>query len=196
MKSTAKQPTLKTIYQNTVVPKLKEKMGYKNIHQLPSLDKIVINVGINADADKAFIGEVFESIRKISGQRPVITKAKESISNFKLRKGMPNGIKVTLRGQKMYEFLYLLITIALPAVRDFRGLSNQLDGHGNYSIGISDYTIFPQIIVEAGRKNVGMDITIVTTSKTDTEAKEMLALMGMPFRRSSVVQKEQTQIES
>lgn len=190
MKSEARKPSLKSIYLDTIVPAMKNSRGYKNNHQVPVIQKIVINTGIGADIDKTLIAEIFESIRKIAGQRPVITRARDSISNFKLRKGMPNGIKVTLRGSRMYEFLYLLIAIALPAVRDFRGLPSKLDGNGNYTVGISDYSIFPQIILEAGRKLVGMDVTIVTSAKTDSESKELLTLMGMPFRRSSSVTKE------
>lgn len=185
MKTKHQKPQLKAIYQENIVPRLKILLSCRNEHQVPFVEKIVINSRISSDSDGALITETFESIRKIAGQRPIITSARDSISNFKLRKGMPTGIKVTLRGNRMYEFLYTLITVVLPAIRDFRGLPNKFDGNGNYTIGIADHTIFPQIIAEPGRKNIGMDITIVTTATTDKAAKELLSLMHMPFRKSS-----------
>ncbi len=186
MKTKHQKPQLKAIYQESIIPTLKTLLSCKNEHQVPRIEKIVINSRISSDSDGALITETFESIRKIAGQRPIITAARDSISNFKLRKGMPTGIKVTLRGNHMYEFLYTLISVVLPAIRDFRGLPNKFDGHGNYTIGIADHTIFPQVIAEPGRKNVGMDITIVTTAATDKVAKELLGLMNMPFRKASL----------
>lgn len=191
MKTMHQMPQLKATYQNTILPQLKLSLACENNHEVPRLEKIVINSRINADSDGAFIAETFESIRKIAGQRPVITSARDSISNFKLRKGMPTGIKVTLRGNRMYEFLYTLISVVLPAIRDFRGLPVKFDGHGNYTIGIGDHTIFPQIVVEPGRKNIGMDITIVTTANTDQAAKELLSLMNMPFRKLTPVTQQE-----
>lgn len=178
------KPQLKAIYQDNILPRLKSLLSCKNNHQVPCIEKIVLNSRISSDSDGALITETFESLRKIAGQRPVITAARDSISNFKLRKGMPTGIKVTLRGDRMYEFLYTLISVVLPAIRDFRGLPNKFDGHGNYTLGIADHTIFPQVLAEPGRKNIGMDITIVTTASTDKAAKELLTLMNMPFRKT------------
>ena len=183
-----KQPVFKKHYLETVLKELKSKHGYGNVHEVPCIEKIVINSAIGADMEKVQIAELTKDISKIAGQKPIITRARTSISNFKLKEGMPNGVKVTLRGHAMYEFLYLLISIALPAIRDFRGVSNKLDGRGNYTLGIADHTIFPQITGEGGKKNIGMDITIVTSANTDEEGRSLLALFGMPFRKSATQQ--------
>ncbi len=177
------KPVLKTHYLEKVVPELKTLRGYKNLHQVPAVEKVVINSGISAALDKAALNDTVRDIGMIAGQRPVITKARKSISNFKLREGMPVGVKVTLRGDRMYDFLYRMISIALPSIRDFRGVSKKLDGNGNYTLGIDDHTIFPEISIENVKRATGMDITIVTTAKTDEEAVDLLRLLGMPFRR-------------
>jgi large subunit ribosomal protein L5 len=179
-------PTLKKTYLDTVVPELRKNLGYTNVHQVPKIEKVVINSGLNASRDKAWVAEVQKEITTIAGQQAVVTKARQSVSNFKLREGMPNGVAVTLRGSKMYDFLYRFINIALPNIRDFRGVSQKLDGHGNYSIGITDSTIFPEISHDtSGRESIGMDITIVTSAPTDNEGRELLKLLGMPFRKPS-----------
>ncbi len=176
-------PELKQQYLDVILPELMKNLGYTNRLEAPSIEKIVLNSGIKAVEDKSRVKEVEEDIRDISGQKPVITKASKSISNFKLREGVPVGVKVTLRGANMWEFLYRLITVALPNTRDFRGLSpNSFDGHGNYTFGVTDSAIFPEISSEGNKKTIGMDITIVTTAKTDNDARELLKLIGMPFR--------------
>ncbi|MDR2513021.1 MAG: 50S ribosomal protein L5 [Puniceicoccales bacterium] len=180
---------LRQQYQEKILPELLKARGYKNKHEVPALLKIVINSAFKADADKGFQAEVVKEIGKLSGQKPVITKARKSISNFKVRQGMPLGVMVTLRGASMYEFLYRLTSIALPMIRDFRGLSNRLDGQGNYSLGIADHTIFPETQVDGSqRQNIGLDITIVTTAKTDEEGRDLLRLLGIPFRKASSTQ--------
>ena len=178
------EPILKKHYRETVAPAMLKSRGYKNPHQVPAIEKVVINTGMNATIDKAALNETVQDIANIAGQRPVLTKARKSISNFKLREGMPIGAKVTLRGSMMYEFLHRLISVALPTIRDFRGVSNKLDGNGNYTIGIGDHTIFPEISVDNVKRVVGMDITIVTTTRDDAAARELLKHFGMPFRRS------------
>jgi len=175
---------LKEIYLNEVIGKLKEKFGYKNIMEVPKLEKIVVNIGLgeaiqNGKAIDAAVGD----LAAITGQRPVVTRAKKSIAGFKLRTGMPIGVKVTLRGERMYEFADKLFNIALPRVRDFRGVSGKsFDGRGNYTLGIKEQLIFPEIDYDKIDKIRGMDITFVTSAKTDEEGKELLAQMGMPFR--------------
>jgi large subunit ribosomal protein L5 len=170
-------------YEQKVVPALREKFGYKNRHQVPGMEKIVINSALSADSEKSWVAEVEKDVGLIAAQKPIITKARRSISNFKLRQGMPNGVKVTLRGHRMYEFWSRLVNVALPVSRDFRGLSGKLDGRGNYTLGVVDHTIFPEISIDHERKkNVGMDVTVVTSAKTDAEALEFLRLMGAPFR--------------
>jgi large subunit ribosomal protein L5 len=177
------KPRAKEQYVNTIVADLKEKFQYKSVMQVPKLTKIVINKGIGAAvADKKLVDQGVEELSIITGQRAVPTKAKVSISNFKLREGMPIGAKVTLRGDKMYEFLDRLITVALPRVRDFRGVSDKgFDGRGNYTLGISEQIIFPEISIEKINKISGMDITLVTTATTDEEAYALLKAFGMPF---------------
>lgn len=166
-----------------VIPELKKNLGIENPHVVPNLEKIVISSGIRSESDKGWAKEVAKEIAKISGQQPVITKARKSIANFKLREGQENGVKVTLRGAIMWEFLYKFIAVVLPSIRDFRGVSTRFDGAGNYNFGIADHTIFPEVTVDPGRKNIGMDITIVTTATDDNSGRELLKLLGMPFRK-------------
>jgi len=181
---------LQKFYQEQVVAELKKTRGYANAHQVPGIQKVVINSGFGAEADKAWIAEVQKDISNIAAQKAVITRARKSISNFKLREGMPIGVMVTLRGARMWEFLFRLINVALPVIRDFRGVPNKLDGAGNYTIGISDHTIFPEINTDTARKGLGMDITIVTTAENDEEGRALLKLLGMPFRKTAQEQAE------
>jgi large subunit ribosomal protein L5 len=178
-------PPLKLTYLNDVVPALRKSLGYSNIHQVPKVDKVVINSSFGADMDKNGVIELRKDIASLAGQSPVVVKAKMSVSNFKLRQGMPVGIKVTLRGNQMWDFLLRLIAIALPNIRDFRGVPSKLDGQGNYTLGIIDHSIFPEINVERQRVNTGMDISIVTTANSDSEGTELLKLLGVPFRKKS-----------
>lgn len=171
-------------YKQEIVPKLMEKYHYKNVMQVPKIDRVVINIGSGEAVQnpKALDGAVSD-LTIISGQKPVVTKAKKSIAGFKLREGMAIGCKVTLRGERMYEFLDRLINLALPRVRDFRGVSPQaFDGRGNYSLGIKEQTIFPEIEYDKIDKVRGMEVVVVTTAKNDEEARELLRSMGMPFR--------------
>jgi len=179
------QSILHKHYTEKVVPELMKKFGYKNPHQVPAINKIVINSGFAATADKNHVQYVNDEIGKISGQRPVTTKAKLSISNFKLREGQPIGAKVTLRGAAMYDFLVRLINVALPCIRDFRGVPARLDGQGNYTLGISDHTIFPEVSAEGTNATIGMDICINTSASNDEQGMELLKLFGMPFRKTS-----------
>ncbi|MEJ8800986.1 50S ribosomal protein L5 [Pontibacter sp. H249] len=174
---------LKEKYQNEVVPALKEKFQYKNVMQVPKITKISINKGIGAAvADKKLVDIGVEELTTITGQKAVATIAKKSVSNFKLREGMPIGARVTLRGEKMYEFLDRLLTIALPRVRDFRGVSEKgFDGRGNYTLGVKEQIIFPEISIDKIKSITGMDITFVTTANTDEESYELLKAFGMPF---------------
>ena len=172
------------LYKNEITPKLMEKFQYKNIMEVPRIDRVVVNVGVGEAIQnpKALDGAV-NDLTLITGQRPVVTKAKKSIAGFKLREGMSIGCKVTLRGERMYDFLDRLINLALPRVRDFRGVSpDAFDGRGNYSLGIKEQTIFPEIDYDKIDKIRGLEVNIVTTAKTDEEARELLKLMGMPFR--------------
>ena len=174
---------MKDFYMTEVVPGLVKKFNYKNPMEVPKLEKIVINMGVGEAKDnpKALEGAV-NDLTIISGQKPIITKAKKSVANFKIREGMSIGCKVTLRGVKMYDFADRLISLALPRVRDFRGVNgNSFDGRGNYALGIKEQLIFPEISYDKIDKVRGMDIIFVTTAKTDEEAKELLTLMGMPF---------------
>lgn len=174
-------PRLKEKYQQEVAPRLAESLGIKNPLRVPRLVKVVVNMGIGIVDKDAFKVHV-EELGQIAGQKPIVTKARKSISNFKLRKGMNIGAKVTLRGARMYEFLDRFISAALPRIRDFRGLSpHGFDGRGNFTIGIREQTIFPEIDPNHAGAIQGMDITIVTTGRTDQEARELLKLMGMPF---------------
>ena len=174
---------LKEFYKDQVAPALMQKFGYKSVMQIPKLDKIVINIGMGdaRDNPKA-IESAVNDLAQITGQKPVITKARKSVANFKLREGMNIGCKVTLRDERMYEFLDRFFNVALPRVRDFRGISaNSFDGRGNYSVGIKEQLIFPEIDYDKIDKIRGMDIIMVTTAKTDEEARELLTLMGAPF---------------
>ena len=176
---------LREAYKADVAPALMKKFGYKSVMQIPKIDKVIINVGCgeareNPKAIDAIVGD----ISKITGQKPVVCLAKKSVANFKLREGMPNGVKVTLRGERMYEFIDRLFNLALPRVRDFRGINpNSFDGRGNYSLGVREQLIFPEIEYDKVDKVRGMDICIVTTAATDEEAKELLTLMGAPFAK-------------
>ena len=175
---------LKEQYQEKIVPALMKKFGYKSIMQVPKLEKIVINIGLgDTKENPKALDNAIADLTAITGQKPVITKAKKSIAAFKLREGANIGCKVTLRKDKMYDFAYKLFNVSLPRVRDFRGLSNNsFDGKGNYSLGIKEQSIFPEIEYEKIDKIRGMDIIFVTTANSDEEAKELLALLGMPFR--------------
>jgi len=177
---------LSKFYKETVVPGLIKEHGYSNVHQVPNIEKITLNTGFNANIDKHGIAEAIKDISNITGQKAVPTKARLSISNFKLREGMTIGAKVTLRGEKMWEFLYRLIAVSLPNIRDFRGVPTRFDGNGNYTLGVKDHTIFPEINVESNNKGtLGMDLTIVTTAKSDEEGTSLLKALGMPFRKHS-----------
>lgn len=179
-----KMPVLKEVYLKQVVPALIKELECKNVHVVPKVEKVVLNSRIDADLDKAHIEQLVKEMGLIAGQKPLVTKAKKSISNFKLRQGVPAGVKVTLRGNRMYDFLYRLINIALPVIRDFRGVSKKMDKHGNLNIGIADHTIFPEIKVEtSNRQNVGLDIAIVTTTNCDKQALLLLEKLGMAFRK-------------
>lgn len=182
-KSDAEQSRLKLHYKNTVIPALIKKFGYKNINQVPKLDKIVLNMGLGDVKDNSkSVQMAIDELKMIAGQKPVPTKAKKSVANFKLRQGAVIGAKVTLRGDRMYDFLDKFISIALPRVRDFRGLSDKsFDGRGNYATGIKEQLIFPEISYDQIEKIRGFDICFVTTAKNDEEAKEFLKLLGLPF---------------
>ena len=175
--------TMRTLYANEVAPALMKKFNYKSVMQIPKFDKIVINIGLGEAKDNPkVIDAAMSDLAAITGQKPVVTKAKKSIANFKLRQGMNIGVKVTLRGDKMYEFIDRLFNVALPRVRDFRGINpNAFDGRGNYSLGIKEQLIFPEIEYDKIDKIRGMDIIFVTTAQTDEEARELLGLMGMPY---------------
>ena len=179
----ANTPNLKKLYQDEVAPALMQKFGYKSTMQIPRLDKIVVNVGCSEARENAkVLDAVVSDLTAITGQKAVITKAKKSVANFKLREGMPIGAKVTLRGNKMWEFLDRLFNVALPRVRDFRGISaDSFDGRGNYALGIKEQLIFPEIEYDKIDKIRGMDIVVCTTAQTDEEARELLKLIGAPF---------------
>ena len=176
---------LKDLYQNEIVDAMIKKFGYKNIMEVPKLDKVVINMGVGEAKDNAKLLEsAIADMEKIAGQKAVVTRAKNSVANFKIREGMPIGCKVTLRGEKMYEFVDRLINLALPRVRDFRGVNpNAFDGRGNYALGIKEQLIFPEIEYDKIDKVRGMDVIFVTTAKTDEEARELLTQFNMPFAK-------------
>jgi large subunit ribosomal protein L5 len=176
-------PTLKKLYIEQVAPELVKSRGYKNKHQVPRILKIKLNSGIDAEADKNQIADVARDLGAIAGQKPIFARTKRAIANFKLKPNQITGCHVTLRGNAMWEFLYRLLAVALPTIRDFRGVGSKLDGQGNYNLGITDFTIFPEITVENVKKTMGLDITIVTSALTDDEGRELLKAMGMPFRR-------------
>ncbi len=177
-------PRLKVKYQEEVVPKLMEQFQYKSIMEVPRIVKVCLNQGVGAATqDKKLVDNAMAEMTMIAGQKAVATKAKKSVSNFKLREGMPIGVRVTLRNDHMYEFIDRLITVALPRVRDFRGINDKsFDGKGNYSMGVTEHIIFPEIDLDKVSKITGMDITFVTTAKSDKEALELLKLIGLPFR--------------
>ena len=176
---------LKDLYKSEIIDAMVKKFGYKNVLEVPKLDKIVINMGVGEAKENSKILETaVKELETISGQKVVTTKAKNSVANFKIREGMPIGCKVTLRGEKMYEFLDRLVNLALPRVRDFRGVSaDSFDGRGNYALGIKEQIIFPEIEYDKIDKVRGMDVIIVTTAKTDEEARELLRLFNMPFKK-------------
>jgi len=178
-------PRLKERYENELLPALVESLGRANRFSLPRLERIVINMGVgSAIAEKKRLEEAVKALTQIAAQKPVVTKARKSVANFRLREGMPIGCKVTLRGNRMYEFLDRLISLALPRVRDFRGLSTTaFDGHGNYSLGLNEQLVFPELNPDKFSWPQGMNVTIVTTAKTDDESRELLRGFGLPFRR-------------
>ena len=177
--------TLKDYYNSTVAPAMMKKFNYENVMQIPKLDKVVVNVAAGEAKENAkVIDAIMTDLAAITGQKPVVCRAKKSVANFKLREGMPIGVKVTLRGEKMYEFVYKLFNVSFPRVRDFRGINgNSFDGKGNYSTGIKEQLIFPEIEYDKIDKIRGMDIVICTTAQTDEEARELLTLVGAPFER-------------
>ena len=177
--------TLKDYYNSTVAPAMMKKFNYENVMQIPKLDKVVVNVAAGEAKENAkVIDAIMTDLAAITGQKPVVCRAKKSVANFKLREGMPIGVKVTLRGEKMYEFVYKLFNVSFPGVRDFRGIiGNSFDGKGNYSTGIKEQLIFPEIEYDKIDKVRGMDINFITTAQTDEEAKELLSLLGAPFAK-------------
>ena len=177
--------TLKDYYNSTVAPAMMKKFNYENVMQIPKLDKVVVNVAAGEAKENAkVIDVIMTDLAAITGQKPVVCRAKKSVANFKLREGMPIGVKVTLRGEKMYEFVYKLFNVSFPRVRDFRGINgNSFDGKGNYSTGIKEQLIFPEIEYDKIDKVRGMDINFITTAQTDEEAKELLSLLGAPFAK-------------
>ena len=181
-------PRLAEKYKNEIVPKLREQFSYKSIMQVPKLEKIVVNIGVGAATqDSKILDEAVKDLETITGQKASIRQAKKSISNFKLREGMKIGAKITLRKEHMYEFLDRLISIALPRVRDFRGISDKsFDGRGNYTLGIKEQIIFPEINVDKVTRVMGMDVTFVTSAGTDKEAFELLTAFGVPFRKKEI----------
>ena len=177
--------TLKDYYNSTVAPAMMKKFNYENVMQIPKLDKVVVNVAAGEAKENAkVIDAIMTDLAAITGQKPVVCRAEKSVANFKLREGMPIGVKVTLRGEKMYEFVYKLFNVSFPRVRDFRGINgNSFDGKGNYSTGIKEQLIFPEIEYDKIDKVRGMDINFITTAQTDEEAKELLSLLGAPFAK-------------
>lgn len=179
------KPALRKHYEDVVIPALLASQGYKNKHDVPKIVKVVLNTGIDSEADKNVIADTQRDINAIAGQKSVLAKSRKAVANFKLRAGQVVGCHVTLRGENMWEFLYRLLAVALPSIRDFRGVHSKLDGQGNYNLGITDHTIFPEINLESVKKHIGLDLTIVTTAKSDDEGRELLKHLGMPFRKHS-----------
>ena len=178
------KPRLYTKYVSEVVPALKEKRGYTNVHQIPRIEKIIVNMGVNSSAEKGSLEEAVKDLSAITGRKPVVSKSKKSVASFKLREGQPIGCRVTLRRAAMYEFFDRLVTASLPRIRDFRGISpRQFDGRGSFSMGLPDQTIFPEIELDKIKRQQGMDITIVTSADNNEEAYDLLKLMGMPFSK-------------
>jgi large subunit ribosomal protein L5 len=178
----AMKPRLYEKYMNEVRPALKAKRQYRNVHQIPRLEKIVVNMGVSASLEKGAIDDAAKDLSLITGRKAVVSKSRHSIANFKLREGQPIGCRVTLRREVMYEFFDRLVAVTLPRIRDFRGISpRSFDGRGNYSLGIADQTVFPEIELDKIKRQQGMDITIVTSARRDEEALDLLKMMGMPF---------------
>ena len=180
------KPNVRRLYEEKAVPELMKKFGYKNIMQVPRFEKIVVNMGVGeANQDAKILEAAVKDMTAITGQAPVVSKARKSIAGFKLREGVPVGCFVTLRGERMWEFFDRLVNVAIPRIRDFRGLSpKSFDGRGNYSLGVREQTIFPEVDYDKILKIMGMDITIVTTAGTDEEARELITLLGMPLRKN------------
>src|SRR5256714_422409 len=179
-------------YMQEVVPALTEKRQYKNVHQVPRMEKIVVNMGVSASLEKGALDDAAKDLSLITGRKPVISKSRKSIANFKLRENQPIGCRVTLRKVVMYEFFDRLVAAALPRIRDFRGLSpRSFDGRGNYTLGVADQTVFPEIDLDKIKRTQGMDITIVTTAESDAEALDLLKLMGMPFAEAAAPKPQQ-----
>lgn len=178
-------PALKQFYKEQVASQLKEKLGLSNVHEIPKMVKVVVNSGVGKQGDrKQAVEDATRDLSAITGQRPVVTKAKNSIAGFKLRAGEPVGVKVTLRGDRMWEFLERLIKISIPVIRDFRGVSpKSFDGRGNYTLGVNDQSIFPELEIDKISRQIGFDICFVTSTNSDDEARELLAALGMPFRK-------------
>lgn len=179
---------LKERYENEVIPAMTKEFSYKNKLEVPKVSKVIVNMGIGEGSRNADLLEIHgKELTNIVGQKPVITRAKKSIANFKLRDGMPVGLKVTLRGPRMYNFLYKLINIVLPKLRDFRGVDpDSFDGRGNYALGLPEQLVFPEIVPDQVKRVQGLDILVVTTARTDEEARRLLALLGVPFKRAMV----------
>ena len=188
----AYKPRMRGIYDDKIVKAMTDKFGYKNALEVPRIEKIVLNMGVGeATQDKKKVDQAAQEMELIAGQRPVVTKAKKSIAQFKLREGMPIGCKVTLRRERMYEFLDRLITIAMPRIRDFRGLNpKSFDGRGNYAMGLKEQLVFPEISYDRIDKVRGMDVIVTTTAKTDDEARELLRLFGFPFPQEATEEKQ------
>ena len=193
MADAAYKPRMKGMYEDSIIKAMVEKFGYKNVNEIPRIDKIVLNMGVGeATQDKKRVDQAASEMELIAGQKPVVTKAKKSIAQLKLREGMPIGVKVTLRRERMYEFLDRFITIALPRVRDFRGLNpKSFDGRGNYACGIKEQIVFPEINYDRIDKVRGMDVIVTTTAKTDDEARELLRLFGFPFPIEEAAEEKQ-----
>ncbi|MEI6534682.1 MAG: 50S ribosomal protein L5 [Verrucomicrobiaceae bacterium] len=186
------QPELLTQYTTKIIPELRAQLGLKNIHQVPRLEKIVINCSVGSQADrKQAVEDASRDVGLITGQKAMVTFSKKAISNFKLREGEPIGLKVTLRGPRMYDFLMRLVKTALPRVRDFRGVTPRaFDGRGNYTLGISDQSIFPEIELDKIKRSLGFDVTFVTSASSDDHARELLRALGMPFRKPAAAQQK------
>lgn len=192
MADKAYKPRMRGIYDDKIVKAMTDKFGYKNALEVPRIEKIVLNMGVGeATQDKKKVDQAAQEMELIAGQKPVVTKAKKSIAQFKLREGMPIGCKVTLRRERMYEFLDRLITIAMPRIRDFRGLNpKSFDGRGNYAMGLKEQLVFPEISYDRIDKVRGMDVIVTTTAKTDDEARELLRLFGFPFPQEATEEKQ------
>jgi large subunit ribosomal protein L5 len=183
--TTSEMPRLRRQYMESIMPKLQEEFGYKNVNQIPRVEKVVVNVGLGeATTNPKLLDRAMEELALITGQKPILRRAKKSISNFKLREGQAIGCTVTLRGVRQWEFMDRLLSVALPRVRDFSGVSpKSFDGRGNYTLGVREQTIFPEVDYDQVEKVTGMNVTFVTTAQTDAEAKSLLALLGVPFRQ-------------